>query len=160
MAMVGRVRAPIRDPGTRCQLAPAGLQCACNVEPPVARSLARSLRVAALSFRPMLPDLRHRVRLRVSIALAILATLSAVACAASFDPDGPCTGDGRMPGAYPSLEALVPRDVGGSAPTTVDSGRNCTDRALGSLAGHGVDELRFAGATWETGTSSGVTLAV
>jgi putative component of toxin-antitoxin plasmid stabilization module len=31
---------------------------------------------------------------------------------------------------------------------------------LGTLGGHGVKELRFAGATWSTGTESGVSLAV
>ena len=90
----------------------------------------------------------------------LLAVIAVAGCTASFDPEGPCNSDGRMPGAYPELEALVPRDFGGKAPTRVDSGRNCTERALGSLVSHGVDELRFAGATWETGTSSGVTLAV
>jgi hypothetical protein len=95
----------------------------------------------------------------VLVAL-LLAIIAVGGCTASFDPEGPCSSDGRMPGAYPELEALVPRDFGGKAPTRVDSGRNCTERALGSLVSHGVDELRFAGATWETGTSSGVTLAV
>jgi hypothetical protein len=110
----------------------------------------------------MFPDAaRHRRRHVASLVAVILASaIVAGGCAASFDPDGPCVTDGRVPGAYPSLEALVPRDLGGQAPTTVDSGRNCTERALGSLVRHGVDELRFAGATWETGTSSGVTLAV
>lgn len=110
----------------------------------------------------MLPDAtRHRRRHAAALVAVILASaVAAAGCAAPFDPEGPCTADGRVPGAYPSLEALVPRDFGGRAPTRVDSGRNCTERALGSLVRHGVDELRFAGATWETGTSSGVTLAV
>ncbi len=41
----------------------------------------------------------------------------------------------------------------------MDSGRNCTAGALGTLAERGVDELRFAGATWKTGGTSGLTLA-
>ena len=32
--------------------------------------------------------------------------------------------------------------------------------ALGSLADAGIAELRFAGATWQTGGTSGLTLAV
>ena len=109
----------------------------------------------------MLPGFCHLVRLRAALAAAVLGALVVAGCAgARFDPSGPCTSDGRAAGAYPSLEALVPRALGDKAPTSVDSGRNCTDRALGSLVTHGVDELRFAGATWETGTSSGVTIAV
>ena len=65
---------------------------------------------------------------------------------------------GRAP--IPSLEALVPRDLDGAAPTSVDSGRNCTPTSLASLIAHGVTELRFAGSTWETGSNSGVTIAV
>ena len=110
----------------------------------------------------MLPDDVHHQRRHAAVLVAVIAAfaIAVAGCAASFDPEGPCTADGRTPGAYPSLEALVPRDFGGQAPTRVDSGRNCTERALGSLVRHGIDELRFAGATWETGTSSGVTLAV
>jgi hypothetical protein len=94
-------------------------------------------------------------------ALAGLLALGLVACAApSFDPDSPCTEDGRAAGAYPDLEALVPRDLEGKPPTSVDSGRNCTPTSLGSLADHGVKELRYAGATWARGASSGTSIAV
>jgi hypothetical protein len=79
---------------------------------------------------------------------------------ASFDPASACTTDGRFPGAYPDLEALLPRAYEGSAPDTVDSGRNCTDPALGPLASAGVDGVRFAGATWGLGGSKGLTVAV
>jgi hypothetical protein len=48
----------------------------------------------------------------------------------------------------------------GRAPDRLDSGRNCTPQALANLAAHGVSALRFAGATWDLGSSSGVTLAV
>src|SRR5829696_7976741 len=44
----------------------------------------------------------------------------------SFDPTGDCTTDGRAPGAYPELEALVPTRYQGVPPGTLDSGRNCT----------------------------------
>jgi hypothetical protein len=78
----------------------------------------------------------------------------------SFDPSGPCTGDGQRPGAYPELEKLIPPVFEGVAPTRLDSGRNCTDQNLGTLAGHGIREVRFAGGLWETGERSGFTLAV
>jgi len=94
--------------------------------------------------------------------LSIGAGLALVlgACAgSSFDPTGPCTTDGKVSGAYPDLEALVPTSYQGSKPGVVDSGRTCTTEGLGSFATHGVKELRFAGATWETGTQSGLTLA-
>lgn len=71
-----------------------------------------------------------------------------------------CLVDGRAPGAYPELEALVPTSLGGKSPTTIDSGRNCSDKALGSLAAHGVHELRFAGATWDAGGGAGTSIAI
>ena len=110
----------------------------------------------------MPPGLRRLCRPRPSIVAAILGALFVVGGCASptFDPSSPCTADGRAAGAYPSLEALVPRELSGTPPTRVDSGRNCTPASLSSLAAHGVKELRFAGATWETGTSSGVSIAV
>jgi len=100
---------------------------------------------------------------RAVFAGAVLVVLSALAsgCAgATFDPSGPCDSDGRAAGAYPELEALVPRSLQGRAPDRVDSGRNCTTAALATLALHNISELRFAGAIWDLGSNSGVTLAV
>ena len=77
----------------------------------------------------------------------------------SFDPASACTTDGRQPGAYPELEALLPTSYEGRAPDNVDSGRSCTPAALGSLADAGIDGVRFAGATWGLGGSSGLTVA-
>jgi hypothetical protein len=92
---------------------------------------------------------------------AVIGAVVAIGCTGrSFDPSGPCTADGRAAGAYPSLEALVPRELAGRPPTRVDSGRNCSASALGSLAAHGVSELRFAGSTWETGPNAGVSVAI
>jgi hypothetical protein len=109
----------------------------------------------------MPPGIRHLDRARAAVAAVAFVALVAVACAApAFDPSGPCTADGRAAGAYPDLEALVPRQLDGKTPARGDSGRNCTPTSLSSLATHGVKELRFAGATWETGTSSGVSIAV
>ncbi|HSK51362.1 MAG TPA: hypothetical protein VLA44_01305, partial [Clostridia bacterium] len=48
----------------------------------------------------------------------------------------------------------------GRDPDLLDSGRNCTDANLGSLAGHGIDEVRFAGGTWDFGSDIAVVLAV
>lgn len=94
------------------------------------------------------------------VLFAALA-IAAVACGSqSFDPTGPCDTDGRMAGAYPDLEALVPDTFRGRPPDQLDSGRTCTDAGLGPLGQRGVEELRYAGATWSTGSQSGVTLAV
>ena len=95
------------------------------------------------------------------LAVLVLACLVAAACSApAFDPNGPCTTDGRAPGAYPDLESLVPRQVEGRPPDRIDSGRTCTERGLESLAAAGISELRFAGGLWERGSRSGTTLAV
>jgi hypothetical protein len=96
--------------------------------------------------------------------LALGAAIAIAACstgtAASFDPTGPCTSDGRAPGAYPDLEAVVPKTYQGVAPGTLDSGRNCTATNLGSLASFGISEVRFAGATWSFGAERAAVLAV
>lgn len=95
-------------------------------------------------------------------AIAVLAVLAA-ACGgptATFDPAGPCVADGRIGGAYPDLEARLPAELDGRAPSSVDSGRNCTVSALGSLVTRGVDEVEFAGATWDLGGGRGVSSVV
>ena len=95
------------------------------------------------------------------MAAALLLGLVVAGCgAAAFDPSGPCTADGSVAGAYPDLEAAVPRTYRGAGPGELDSGRACTVNGLGTLAGHGVNELRFAGGTWSTGTDSGLSLAI
>ncbi|MEO5941495.1 MAG: hypothetical protein ABIZ72_10775 [Candidatus Limnocylindrales bacterium] len=100
----------------------------------------------------------HRV---IAALLAVVAIAVIVAgCGAKFDPTGPCTANGSAPGAYPELEAAVPRTFRGAGPSDLDSGRACTPDGLGTLASHGVTEMRFAGATWSTGTDSGLSLAL
>ena len=96
------------------------------------------------------------------LALAIAATLAACsgATAASFDPTGPCTTDGRAVGSYPDLEAMVPGSYRGEPPQTLDSGRNCTATNLGALAPQGISEVRFAGGTWTFGAERALVLAV
>jgi hypothetical protein len=92
-------------------------------------------------------------------AIVVVAAL-VVGCGSSFDPTGPCVADGSAPGAYPELEAAVPKTYAGTAPGDLDSGRTCTKDGLGTLAGHAVTELRYAGAIWSTGSESGVSLVV
>ena len=96
------------------------------------------------------------------LGLAVLAVLVAGCSTASaaFSPTGPCLVDGRQPGAYPALEALVPRQYDGRPPAKLDSGRNCTPANLGTLVDHGVTQLRFAGATWQDSDTQAITLAV
>jgi hypothetical protein len=68
--------------------------------------------------------------------------------------------DGRVAGAFPDLERRLPGELDGKAPDTVDSGRNCSEGALGSLTSHGLAEIRFAGATWDLGGGRGVSSVV
>ncbi len=96
------------------------------------------------------------------LAVVVAATLAACSGGPppSFDATGPCTTDGRAPGSYPDLEALVPKAYRGEPPQTLDSGRNCTATNLGSLAALGITEVRFAGGTWSFGAERAVVLAV
>jgi hypothetical protein len=101
---------------------------------------------------------------RASI-LSLLLGLLLAACGSaipmvSFDPSSACTTDGRQPGAYPALEALLPAAYEGRSPDNLDSGRSCTPAALGSLADAGIDGVRFAGATWDLGGPTALTVAV
>lgn len=103
----------------------------------------------------------RRARWISVLALAgLLSSLVLAGCGAKFDPTGPCTLDGSAPGSYPDLEASVPKTFKESGPSELDSGRACTAGGLGTLAAHGIKELRFAGATWSTGTDSGLSLAI
>jgi hypothetical protein len=104
---------------------------------------------------------RRPGRPRAALVAIVLTALAAGACAGpAFDPSGPCSADGRAAGAYPALEALLPRTFDGRAPDSVDSGRNCTPASLGPLVTHGVTELRFAGESWGSGPDGGVSIAV
>lgn len=101
----------------------------------------------------------------VTAFLLALLALASVACSretpvASFDPASACTTDGRFAGAYPDLEAVLPPTYDGKAPDNVDSGRNCTPGSLGIMATEGVAGVRFAGATWGLGGTTGLTVAV
>jgi hypothetical protein len=160
-AMVGRVGAPLRDGRTRCSNAPRqALAGRSKGEPPAAaRADRRFGRIIEIVFPRS--HRRHRAGARRALVGLVLVSFLASACAgARFDPSGPCTTDGRTPGAYPELERLIPATFDTAAPTVLDSGRNCSATALGSLASHQVGELRFAGGQWHLGDRSGVTMAV
>jgi hypothetical protein len=100
------------------------------------------------------------VRIALLAAAVILVAGCTGAASPSFDPTGPCSGDGSAPGAYPELEARVPAAYEDRAPDRLDSGRNCSDENLGTLANEGIDEVRFAGGTWEFGSDIAAVLAV
>lgn len=102
----------------------------------------------------------RRVRFGATLLLGLLLAACGTAASTSFDPEAPCSADGQRPGAYPELEAALPETFAGQPPVRRDSGRNCSAGALGTLAEHGIDEVRFAGAVWETGRRSGVTIAI
>jgi hypothetical protein len=106
---------------------------------------------------------RHRLATLPALAMlavVLAACASAQAPIASFDPSAPCPAEGQQPGAYPDLEALLPTTHEGEAPDSLDSGRMCTEANLGTLAAAGIDEVRYGGATWHTGGTSGLTVAV
>jgi hypothetical protein len=109
--------------------------------------------------RSALPQGAPARRALAALAGLLIGGMLTAGCSASFDPSGPCRADGSAVHAYPELEAQLPTAFRGTAPSEVDSGRACTPEGLGTLAGHGIGELRFAGATWSTGTDSGVSLA-
>jgi hypothetical protein len=95
----------------------------------------------------------------LAVAVVLAACGSSIPVV-SFDPSSACTSDGRQPGAYPELEAMLPATYQGKAPDNVDSGRNCTPASLGTLADAGIEGVQFAGATWNLGGSTGLTVAV
>lgn len=101
-----------------------------------------------------------------ALLLALAALLAACASAAPTpvaDPARACGGidEQRRAGFYPDLEALLPTLLDGQSAATLDSGRYCSARTLGSLAAAGVSELRFAGATWpEEDAQQGIALVI
>lgn len=111
----------------------------------------------------MSPRIRGRVALA---ALAIVAGLLVAACGAAPMPSGPLgpceadKADAVSAGGYPEIEEKLPTSLGGRAPDVVNSGRSCTDKALGSLVTHGVRQLSYAGATWNEGQSDGTVIAM
>lgn len=113
----------------------------------------------------MLPSLHlaRAARPRHVLVAALLALLVAAcsgAPAASFEPNAPCGVDGRAAGAYPDLEARLPTSFEGAVPATIDSGRHCSESALGSLIAHKVSNVQYAGAVWDLGGGTGISSAI
>lgn len=96
----------------------------------------------------------------MAVLLAFLVAACSSAPAAPFDPNAPCGIDGRVAGAYPDLEARLPTSFEGAEPATVDSGRHCSEAALGSLIAHKVSNVQFAGAVWDLGGGAGISSAI
>lgn len=111
-----------------------------------------------------MPSRRARRRTGpIGVLAAVLVVLAVTACGgpgATFDPAGPCVVDGKIAGAYPDLEGLLPMSLDGRSPTSVESGRNCTEAGLGSLVTHDLAAVTFAGATWDLGDGGGVSSVV
>jgi hypothetical protein len=81
---------------------------------------------------------------------ALLAALLLVAACGGIAPStarAACP-DEQGAGLDAELEALLPDELNGVPPASVESGRFCSADALGSLIPAGIPELRFAGATW------------
>lgn len=159
--MVGRIGATDVGPGYHV---PQGTARYCNADVMGGQRLgpgARGRADAKVRLRSYPRPVRQIIRVFGTFFLGIVLW----GCAGSgpppsFDPSGPCTSDGQRPGAYPQLERMIPAAFEGITPARIDSGRNCTERNLGTLAGHGIREVRFAGGLWETGERSGFTMAV
>jgi hypothetical protein len=96
--------------------------------------------------------------------VGLLLSIVAAACGAlgpTATPNPACpTGDVRAAKALPDLEQLLPRGMIERSPTTLDSGWNCSDSALGTFVAHGVSKLDFAGATWDDGNGNGIVTAI
>lgn len=106
---------------------------------------------------------------RGGLGLLVAASLVA-ACAGpfagpsappSFDPSTPCGGADRqeMTGAYPDLEARIPRVLDGKAADSRESGRFCSKATLGKLWDAGVREEQFGGGIWAVEPDGGTSLA-
>lgn len=103
--------------------------------------------------------------LRFALLTATLVALTGCGAAAPTlpaDPAAPCSGADEQRGAgfYPDLEALLPTELEGQPPVTLQSGRYCSRKTLGSLIEAGLTELHFAGSTWPGDGDTGIALVV
>ena len=97
----------------------------------------------------------------VAFCFTLVVVLMACGSAGpSFDPRATCGPDGKVAGAYGALEARLPAAFEGKAPTSIDSGRHCSETALGSLITHDAAGIEFAGAAWDLGKGTGVSSAL
>jgi hypothetical protein len=112
---------------------------------------------------PTRPTIRATLPPLLLALVALLAACGSAVPTPVADPAAPCAGvdEQRRSGFYPDLEALLPPGLEGRAPATLDSGRYCSAKTLGSLAAAGVSELHFAGGTWpETDAQQGFALVI
>jgi hypothetical protein len=103
---------------------------------------------------------RRRAQTVVTLAIGLALGLGLAACASEFPATSACPEEPRAAGTLPDLELLLPSQLLGQTPTTVDSGWNCLSTTLGTYASHGVTRLEFAGATWDAGNGDGAVAAV
>jgi hypothetical protein len=93
--------------------------------------------------------------------MSLAIGLGLAACTGGeFPATSTCPEEPREAGVLAALEALLPTELSGRAPDTLDSGWNCLSSTLGSYASHGVTRLEFAGATWDAGNGEGAVAAV
>ena len=122
-AMVGRTDAPPWDARTRCPDAPT--RCLSTRRAATRRPCGVISRRQARVPRPRRPS-------SSLVALLVAARrLRDAAPAASFDPSGPCTTDGRRPARTRSSRRWSRRATRTRRPRPLDSGRNCTAESLG-----------------------------
>ena len=134
------------DARTRCRNAPVG-----------APDYASGVTHRVLTPRRRTPGTRL---LGAGIAVLLLAGCGGGGAAPSFDVAAGCPAEGRAAGAYPDLEARIPKTFEGRGPDRLDSGRHCDPASLGTLADAGFDEVRFAGGTWDLGGYRAAALVV
>ncbi len=107
---------------------------------------------------------RRTVHLAALLVIAVLigGCVNDATAVGSFDPASACNGvdSQAMAGAYPELEALLPKRLADVAPTSLVSGRLCSANTLGTLYGHGIHETHFASVVWNRGGGSGIQMTV
>jgi len=114
---------------------------------------------------PLRPRLPRRAAVIVPFALATTLVAGCTGSAGPTTPPDPSAACGgadvqRAVGFYPGLEVRLPALLAGTAPTSRDSGRYCSEKTLGPLRADGYQEVRFAGETFPVTSQSGVSLVV
>ena len=104
--------------------------------------------------------MRRRASALVALTISLALGYGLAACGSEFPATSACPEQPRAPGMLPDLEVLLPSQLSGQAPTTLDSGWNCLPTTLGTYAAHGVARLEFGGATWDAGNGDGAVAAV
>ena len=104
--------------------------------------------------------MRRRTPTFITLAISLALGLGVAACGSEFPATSACPEEPRAAGTLPDLELLLPSELAGTAPTTLDSGWNCLAATLGTYASHGVTRLEFGGATWDAGNGDGAVAAV